>query len=249
MENRNLASSVTISAERALHLLSQGDLELVGQILESSNAIFLARVRDPEIETLAIYKPRQGERPLWDFDFGTLCLREVAAHLVSQALGWPRIPPTTLRDGPYGLGALQLYIAADPHAHYFTLRDERRSDLLPVALFDILTNNADRKGGHLLLDPWDRIWAIDNALTFHSEPKLRTVIWDFAGQAIPAPYLADLCAVGEELTEQGMLRQSLRALLSEPEIDALEIRRAALTTSATFPTPDPTRRQIPWPVI
>ncbi len=252
MESRHAPpSAVTISTEQARGLLSQGDLDLVGQILDSSNAIFLARVRDNENEmsALAIYKPQRGERPLWDFAPGTLCLREVAAHLVSRTLGWPHIPPTVLRDGPYGLGALQLYIDADPQAHYFTLCDKRRPDLLPVALFDVLTNNADRKGGHLLLDSGDRIWAIDNALTFHAEPKLRTVIWDFAGQPIPAPYLADLQAVEEALSGQGALRQALRDLLTEEEIDALEARRAALATSATFPTPDPSRRQIPWPII
>ena len=158
-------------------------MTVLGQILSSSNYAFLARVDDGELQALAVYKPRRGEVPLWDFAPGTLCMREVAAYVLSHALGWPLIPPTVLRDGSYGPGVVQLYIEADVDAHYFTFREERRADLVPVALFDIVTNNADRKGGHLLLDRDSRIWAIDHALTFHAEPKLRTVIWDFAGSA------------------------------------------------------------------
>jgi len=241
--------AVTVEPEQVLQLLSQGRVELVGQILSSSNVIFLASVADQDLQTLAIYKPYQGERPLWDFVQGTLCLREVAAYVVSQALGWPLIPPTVLRDGPHGVGALQLFIDADPDATYFSLREERRPDLLPVALFDILANNADRKGGHLLLDQWDRLWAIDNALTFHTEPKLRTVIWDFAGEPIPEAYQADLHELQERLGDEGPLREMLAKLLTEEEIAALGARLAALLESPIFPHPDPDRRQVPWPLV
>jgi uncharacterized repeat protein (TIGR03843 family) len=247
--NPKTEQAAAVGVERALRLLSQGQVELVGRVLASSNAIFVTRVNDGDLQSLAIYKPRQGERPLWDFDHGTLCLREMATFVLSQALGWPLVPPTVLRDGPYGLGALQLYIDADHEANYFTFREERLPDLLSVALFDVLTNNADRKGGHLLLDQWDRIWAIDNALTFHPEPKLRTVIWDFAGQAIPGDYMADLHLLQEKLTHGNDLRQSLDNLLTKVEITALQARLTGLLESATFPHPDPTRRQVPWPIV
>ena len=243
------ASTVTIDLDRALQLLSEGQLELVGQVLSSSNIIFLTSVENQDLRTLAIYKPHRGERPLWDFPDGTLHQREVAAHVVSQALGWPLIPPTVLCDGPYGPGALQLYIDADPEAHYFTFREERLPDLAPVALFDIVVNNADRKGGHLLLDQWDRIWAIDNALTFHTEPKLRTVIWDFAGAPIPEPYLEDLRQLRELLATKSALHQTLSRLLARGEIATLRSRVSALIDSTIFPFPDPDRRQVPWPMV
>ena len=241
--------ALAVDVERAVRLLSQGRATLVGRILASSNAIFLATVEDEDLRALAIYKPRRGERPLWDFPRDSLCLREVAAYVISQALDWPLIPPTVLRDGPYGPGALQLYIDADPQANYFTLRDGRLPDLLPVALFDVLVNNADRKGGHLLLDRQGRVWAIDNALTFNAEPTLRTVIWDFAGEPIPEEHLAGLHQLQKRLARRSTLRQALARLLDEGEIGALRARLEELLERATFPYPDPTRRQVPWPLL
>jgi uncharacterized repeat protein (TIGR03843 family) len=243
------SDAVAVEPEQVVQLLAQGQVELVGQILASSNVIFLASVAHQGLQTLAIYKPYQGERPLWDFPPGTLCLREVAAYVVSQALGWPLIPPTVLRDGPHGAGALQLFIDADPDATYFSLCEERLPDLLPIALFDLLANNADRKGGHLLLDRWDRIWAIDNALTFHIESKLRTVIWDFAGESIPEAYQADLSELQERLGGEGPLCEMLPKLLTEEEIAAMGVRLAALLENPVFPYPDPDRRQVPWPLV
>jgi len=241
--------ALAVDVERAVRLLSQGRVTLVGRILASSNAIFLATVEDEDLRALAIYKPRRGERPLWDFPRDSLCLREMAAYVVSQALDWPLIPPTVLRDGPYGPGALQLYIDADPQANYFTLRDGRLPDLLPVALFDVLVNNADRKGGHLLLDRQGRVWAIDNALTFNAEPTLRTVIWDFAGEPIPEEHLAGLHQLQKRLARRSTLRQALARLLDEGEIGALQARLEELLERATFPYPDPTHRQVPWPLL
>jgi len=238
----------TATLERIVQLLAQGHLELAGRLL-SSNAIFLATVEDAELRTLAIYKPRRGETPLWDFPDGSLGLREVGAYLLSRVLGWPLIPPIVLRAGPYGVGTVQLYIDALPEAHYFVLRDERRADLLPVALFDLLTNNADRKAGHLLLDGWGRIWAIDNALTFHAEPKLRTVIWDFAGEPIPGAYLEDLRALQTRLKPRSALSRTLAKLLSRRDLAALRCRLEALVQEGVFPPPDPTRRQVPWPLV
>ena len=243
------SDAIAVEPEQVVQLLAQGQVELVGQILVSSNVIFLASVAHQGLQTLAIYKPYQGERPLWDFPPGTLCLREVAAYVVSQALGWPLIPPTVLRDGPHGTGALQLFIDANPDVTYFSLCEERLPDLLPIALFDLLANNADRKGGHLLLDRWDRIWAIDNALTFHIEPKLRTVIWDFAGEPVPEAYQADLRELQERVDDEGPLCEMLAKLLTEEEIASLRARLSALLEKPVFPYPDPDRRQVPWPLV
>jgi len=238
-----------IDLDAAIQLLSHGRMTVIGQILASSNYAFLARVESDDLEALAVYKPRRGEIPLWDFPSGTLCVREVAAYLLSRALGWPAIPPTVLREGIYGPGMLQLYIDCDVQAHYFTFRGERKADLIPVALFDILTNNADRKGGHLLLDPEGSIWAIDHALTFHPEPKLRTVIWDFAGEPIPEPYLDDLRELLTHLAPEAAFRQMLAKLLHGDEIAALSRRAARIVSGGRFPQPDPERRQVPWPPI
>ena len=243
------AATRAVERDRAIQLLSQGQMTVLGQILASSNYAFLARVEDDGLQALAVYKPRRGEIPLWDFPQGTLCVREVAAYLLSQALGWPLIPPTVLREGSYGPGMLQLYIEADVEAHYFTLRGQRRADLIPVAIFDILTNNADRKGGHLLLDREDRIWAIDHALTFHPEPKLRTVIWDFAGEPVPQAYLAGLNELLTHLAPRDPFCGMLAKLLAEDEVCALRQRVEGLLAAAVFPEPDPARRQVPWPPI
>ena len=239
----------TVELERVARLLSQGEMELLGQILSSSNIIFLTQMDDGDLQALAIYKPSRGETPLWDFPYGTLGLREMAAYVVSRALGWPLVPPIALRDGIHGAGTVQLYITAEPDTHYFTLREDRPEDLMPVALFDVLVNNADRKGGHLLQDRWGRIWAIDNALTFHTEPKLRTVVWDFAGEVIPQDYLSDLIQLQEVLVPGTELHSVLFKLLHADEISALQARLRGMLTRAVFPQPDPTRRQIPWPII
>jgi hypothetical protein len=241
--------SAHLTLGRVTELLAQGEIELLGQVLSSSNVIFVVRVDDGDWGSLAIYKPHRGETPLWDFPQGALGQREVAAYVLAQALGWPAIPPTVLRDGPYGPGSLQLYIDAVPGANYFTFGEERPEALKAVALFDVVTNNADRKGGHLLLDNEGHIWAIDHALTFHVEPKLRTVIWDFAGEPIPAPYAADLRHLQEALEEPEGPLGMLDHLLDAAEVDALRGRVAHLLNRGTFPVPDSSRRHIPWPVV
>jgi len=235
--------------ENSLSWLASGEIELIGRIVHSRNAVFVVQIETPEREGLAIYKPREGEYPLWDFLAGTLCRREVAAYCLSRSLGWPPIPPTVLRDGPLGTGMVQQFIEADPEATYFTLREERLAHLLAVAAFDHLTNNADRKAGHLLVDAAGQIWAIDHALTFHVEPKLRTVIWDFAGQPIPERCQRDLRRVDTILRAGQPLEQELRSLLTSQEISALRRRLGDLLTSGRFPAPDPDRRQVPWPLI
>jgi uncharacterized repeat protein (TIGR03843 family) len=177
-------------------------------------------IADGELEEHAIYKPRRGERPLWDFPDGTLCQREVAAFLVSEVLGWHMVPPTVLRDGPHGVGSAQLYVEHDPEQNYFTFPAKYRDQLMRIALFDHLVNNADRKGGHCLLDASGQIWAIDHGICFHTQPKLRTVIWDFAGESIPPALLKSLQNLCHRINQAEVCRV-LGTLLSRAEIDAM----------------------------
>lgn len=237
-----------VEIERILSLLAEGDIELLGLLPGSSNYTFLAQVSDDKLKTLAIYKPQRGERPLWDFPDGTLCFREVAAFLVSQMLGWPRVPPTVLREGPHGLGAVQFYIDANPNAHYLTFAERRPGDGQRIALFDFIANNADRKSGHCLLDDGDRVWCIDHGITFHTSYKLRTVIWDFAGQPVPRPLLDDLSILRSRLTQNGPEIEALARLLSRREMDSLRRRVDHLLETKIFPEPGP-YRSIPWPPV
>jgi hypothetical protein len=228
--------------------LAEGDLEILGLMPNASNYTFLARADAGDEEILAIYKPRRGEIPLWDFPRGTLCTREVAAYELSLALGWPHVPPTVLRDGPEGEGAVQLFVRFDPEQHYFTLEGERRDDFERVAAFDVVANNADRKAGHCLLGEDGTVWVIDHGVCFAVEPKLRTVIWEFADRPVPDPVLQDLRRVRQELTD-GPLRMRFASLLSDTEVEALAARIDALVGSGVFPAPDPDARPYPWPPV
>jgi hypothetical protein len=241
-------ASIVVEMKRVLSLLAQGEMELLGLLPGSSNYTFLAQLSDDDLETLTVYKPQRGERPLWDFADGTLCFREVAAFLLSQMLGWPRVPPTVLRQGPHGLGAIQLYIEADPNVHYLTFAQERPAEGQRIALFDFIANNADRKSGHCLLDNAGRVWCIDHGITFHADYKLRTVIWEFAGQPIPAPLLDDLQLLQAHLSRSNSEAEALARLLSPGEMDALSHRLDVLLTTKTFPEPGP-YRAIPWPPV
>jgi uncharacterized repeat protein (TIGR03843 family) len=229
-------------------ILQGGEIEEVeGLIPWSSNYTFLVRVARDGDELTAVYKPRRGERRLWDFPEGTLYLREVAAYLLSQALGWDFVPPTVVREGPYGVGAVQLFISHDPEEHYFTFGQQMRAQMKRIALFDLVVNNADRKAGHCLLAPDGHIWIIDHGICFHTTPKLRTVIWEFAGQRIPPWLLEDLSSLLEEL-DSSTMRRNLNELLSPSEIEALIHRIEALIQSGVYPSPGPTDRY-PWPPI
>jgi uncharacterized repeat protein (TIGR03843 family) len=239
---------VEVEFERILGLLLEGEVELQAQLPWSSNYSFLVNVQDEDLTCLAVYKPQRGERPLWDFPDGTLCLREYAAFVVSQALGWGLVPPTVLREGPHGLGTVQLYVDADPDEHFFNLRDEYPAEFQRVALFDVLVNNADRKGGHCLRDRHGHIWCIDHGLTFNPQPKLRTVIWDYAGQPIPPDLQDDLRVFRGRLTNPDGLRSTLERLLSPREIKMLQRRLNLLLDDGCFPQPGP-GRNVPWPMI
>jgi uncharacterized repeat protein (TIGR03843 family) len=232
-----------------LDKLAIGEISVVGQLTWSSNYTFLARVKGPGWELPAIYKPSEGESPLWDFPQGSLACRELAAYLVSESLGWELVPPTILRDsGPAGPGSLQFFIDADPDRHYFTFSKTEKQSLRPAAIFDILINNADRKGGHVLLSDEDHIWLIDHGVCFHEEYKLRTVIWDFIGEEIPGSILTQLDGFRERLLTDVDLQKGLSELLSAQEFAALADRVDWLLQSRCFPPPG-TDRPYPWPVI
>jgi hypothetical protein len=201
-----------------------------------------------------VYKPTRGERPLWDFPTATLARREVAAYLVSEALGWSLVPPTVYRNkGPIGAGSLQFFIQHDPEYHYFNFTEADRQRLRPAVIFDILINNADRKGSHTLIGPDGHLWLIDHGICFHVEDKLRTVIWDFVGEPIPNQLCADLTRLHERLKprngEASDLAELFRPYLNKDEIAALAARAEDIVSSAHFPPPNPYRRPYPWPQI
>jgi uncharacterized repeat protein (TIGR03843 family) len=232
---------VQLTAERVKQLLREGDVEVLGLLPGASNYTFAVTVADPDLKLVAVYKPQAGETPLWDFPDGTLYRREIAAYELSEALGWALVPPTVERDGPEGIGSMQLYIEHDPEQHYFTLMPEHAMAFQRVALLDVLMNNADRKGGHCLLETASsRIWVVDHGVCFHSDPKLRTVIWDFAGEDIPMEMLVDL-----ERADLGVLRPWLTAY----ELDSAMRRRTELLRARAFPDPPEDRRSYPWPPV
>jgi Phosphatidylinositol 3- and 4-kinase len=228
--------------------LLDGAIEVLGALPDASNHTFLARARAGDAELLAVYKPRRGETPLWDFPEGTLCQREVAAYVVARALGWPSVPATVLRDGPFGIGSFQRFVRSDPEEHYFTLLEGHAAAFHRVAAFDLVVNNADRKAGHCLLGEDGRIHVVDHGVCFADEPKLRTVIWDFVGEPIDESIRADVRRLAGEL-RSGSPRAELAGLLSEPELDALAERAEEVASLERFPGPGPDRRPFPWPPI
>jgi hypothetical protein len=239
--------TLTPSDGAALSLLREGDLQIVGLLPRASNSTFLAKVRGGGEEALAVYKPRAGEAPLWDFPPGTLCRREVAAYVVARSLGWPRVPPTVLRQGPEGPGSVQLFLEFDPNEHYFTLAERLPDEFRRVALFDAVVNNADRKSGHCLLGPDDEVFVIDHGLCFHETSKLRTVIWDFAGEDVPEAMLDDLRGLAAKL-DAVPDREELSGLLSLREVEAVRGRLDRLIQTARFPKPG-SERSFPWPPV
>jgi uncharacterized repeat protein (TIGR03843 family) len=232
--------------ETATGLLEACDFTVVGRLPWSSNLTYLVALETDSGEPLAaVYKPGSGERDLWDFP-DRLFLREVAAFTLSEALGWGIVPPTVVRhDGPFGEGSLQLFVAADYAQHYFTLFDGggHESALRAMCAFDVVANNADRKSGHVLLGPDDRLWGIDHGLCFHRQPKLRTVIWDFAEDRLPDALLGDLARVADELPPE------LDDLLSGPERSAVRHRSRRLLETGIFPEPTGDRPPYPWPLV
>ena len=227
-----------------LRLLREAHLVIEGRMPWSSNATFLVELHLDGRTGRAVYKPHRGERPLWDFPPG-LGKREVAAWELAVALGWDVVPPTVLRDGPLGEGSVQQFVDADFEQHYFTLLEDEslHAQLRRMAAFDIVANNTDRKGGHCLLAADGHLFGIDHGLAFHEDFKLRTVIWDFAGEPVPEALLTDLAS----LVDRG-LPLAMTALLTPVECRAVLHRASTLVEAGRFPV-DTSGRQYPWPLV
>ncbi|MFF8595527.1 SCO1664 family protein [Streptomyces sp. NPDC015220] len=256
-------------------LLARGELTVRGRIREASNAALFCTVACDGLEASCVYKPVAGERPLWDFPDGTLAGREVAAYEVSEATGWGLVPPTVLRDGPYGEGMVQLWIEADPEAELLALLDaeepepgwkaigfaevdEDRTALLVhadderlrrLAVLDAVINNADRKGGHLLPTADGRLYGIDHGVTFNVDDKLRTLLWGWAGDPLPQEAVGVLKGLKDALGEGGALAARLSGLITPAETDATRARVDALLAAGTHPEPSGQWPAIPWPPV
>ncbi len=216
----------------------------------SSNYTLLVTVEHEGLQLLGVYKPRRGERPLWDFPHGTLYRREAAAYLVSEALGFGLVPPTVVRDGPYGVGMVQLFIANDEESHLFTMLKEGgyEQEIRRLCALDCLINNADRKSGHCLKGLDGRLWAIDHGICFHHEPKLRTVLWDFVGQPLPEDVVQALCGLRARLDTGDGFVEALGSLLEKAELRALRRRLDRLIDTGIYPPPGP-GPNVPWPPV
>ena len=246
-----LTNGWSVDDAHVIEALRDADMQDARLIYEGSNYVFLTTLRHPEHgEGLGVYKPAAGEQPLMDFPGGTLYRREVAAYEFARLLGWHIVPPTVAREGPQGVGSLQLFVEHSPAQHYFSFREEPAlaQQLIRIAAFDLMMNNADRKGGHLLLDAQERLWCIDNALCFHHHFKLRTVIWDFAGTELPEQWVADIKRVGGCLAAGEEAAEALKSCLTEPELAALISRCEELAATPVLPEMFP-YRCTPWPLI
>ena len=214
-----------------------------------SNYTFMLWLTASEDQTnciRAIYKPKEGEKPLHDFPRGTLYRREYAAYILSLELGWPNVPVTVIREGPYGIGTMQLYIDCDPRITYFDMRETLKDKLFKLAVFDLLTNNADRKASHCILDDRGTIWSIDHGLTFHSEFKLRTVMLEYCNTTIDHKLLQDLKRLRHKLDSK-RVNDLLSTLISEKEISSLSSRLNQMINHPTLPILDP-YQNVPWPL-
>ncbi|MEU0117361.1 SCO1664 family protein [Streptomyces bobili] len=266
---------VTTTDKADAGLLAQGELTVRGRIREASNAALYCTVAHEGREAACVYKPVAGERPLWDFPDGTLAQREIAAYEVSEATGWGLVPPTVLREGPYGEGMCQLWIEVSPEAELLALLDaeepgpgwkaiglaeagEGRTALLVhadderlrrLAVLDAVINNADRKGGHLLPTADGRLYGIDHGVTFNAEDKLRTLLWGWAGEPLTREAVEVLQGLQNALEAGGTLTATLAALITPAEIDATRARVGALLESGKHPEPGGDWPAIPWPPV
>ncbi len=234
-----------LDADEVIEVLEGGEIEVEGRMPYSSNATLLVTVRTESHTLKAIYKPGQGERPLWDFPDG-LYRREAAMYRLASAVGLDVIPPTTVRNGPFGDGSIQAFVDAEFDQHYFTLMEEGRGleDLQRLCVLDLIANNTDRKSGHCLLGPDGRIYGIDHGLAFHAQWKLRTVMWDFVGDPIPGAILEAV----DRFVAEGPPAE-LAALLDPLEQDAMMTRAKAVVDEAHFPEDDTDGHRYPWPLV
>jgi uncharacterized repeat protein (TIGR03843 family) len=230
--------------DRQLHVLACGEIEIEGRMPWSSNATFLVNITCGDMAGQGIYKPLRGERPLWDFEPG-LHRREVAAYRLSEVMGLDLVPPTVLRDGPYGEGSVQWFVDVDHRQHYFTIHEERpdlHDTLRGVAVFDLVANNTDRKSGHVLIGGDDHIWGIDHGLCFAADFKLRTVVWEFGGEPIAPALIAAIAPLTISVPLE------IATLLSDEEVEALQERAQWVTENPVFPV-DQSGRRYPWPIV
>ncbi|MEP7035539.1 MAG: SCO1664 family protein [Actinomycetota bacterium] len=261
-----------------LDALTVGEIDVEGRLVDASNVVLLGHLDLDDVSTRVIYKPVRGERPLWDFPSGTLARREASAFTLSAAGGWDLVPPTVLREGPLGSGSVQLWIDAveggsrtlvdvvTPEAlepgwmpvleaqlsdgTAVVLAHADRPELASAAVFDVVINNADRKGSHLVVDRSGSLWGFDHGLCAHTEPKLRTVLWGWAGEPLPAADLDRLEKLSGSLSNPGdPLPRALEALLEPAEVDALRGRIANLLRTGLFPEPNGRGPAVPWPPL
>ena len=227
-------------------ILTLGEMSVTGRLVDASNATLFASIENENVQGECIYKPIAGERPLWDFPDGQLAHREYAAFLISELLALHIVPPTVLRDGPFGIGMVQLWIDIDEEidlAQYFSQDDPQ---LRTMALFDAIINNTDRKIGHLLPDKSGRLFGCDHGVTFHSEYKLRTVLWQWAGEPLLE---TEIEILRKAISDFAHIEESLNEYLTKDELIALKIRIQDLLENGTFPLPNPDWPSIPWPAF
>ena len=247
--NMQSDSVAGLSRQEIERRLSEWPITGIGLHPGGSNYVFVVRLADDDEEVYGIYKPAAGERPLRDFPYGTLHNRELSAYVVADELGWPSVPPTVVREGPHGVGSVQLFIDADFTKHYFNLRDERLDDYMPIAMFDVLVNNADRKGGACLLDADGQLWAVDHGLTFNPLARRRTVMFEFNGTPYSDELLQSLDGFVSNLDDTNAdLRKMLADTLDDHEIDSLVRRGKEMLDDRSFPVLDPDWN-VPWPMI
>ncbi|HEY7046076.1 MAG TPA: SCO1664 family protein [Jatrophihabitantaceae bacterium] len=248
MSEEGLTPAVELPADEALELLREGELAVEGRLVEASNATLYCSVRRGDLVAACVYKPVTGERPLWDFPDGSLAERELAAHEVSVATGWCIVPPTVYRDGPYGPGMVQLWIDADETVDIVALvRRSNSAQLRRIAVFDAVINNADRKGGHLLPIRSGHIYGVDHGVTFNVDPKLRTLLWQWAGEPLTDEAVDVLSSLRAQI--EGPLGDRLHELLTTREVRRTVRRIEHLLRERCHPWPDEDRPAIPWPPI
>jgi hypothetical protein len=234
-----------LGLEDALRLLRDGELGVEGRLLDASNATLYCSTTLDGVTAACVYKPVRGERPLWDFPDGTLAGREVAAYLVSEATGWEIVPPTVMRDGPFGPGMCQLWVDVDDEVDLTVLARSDHPDLRRMTVFDAVVNNADRKGGHLLPRPDGRVQGVDHGICFSREDKLRTLLWQWRGRRLTDEAVDVLSRLRAGL--EGPLAAALHALLTVSEVQATVLRVDRLLRTGVHPQPSPDWPAIPWP--
>lgn len=240
-----LTPPLSLPVEDALDLLCRGEVSIEGRLLDASNATLYCAVSADGVSAGCVYKPVAGERPLWDFQDGTLAHREVAAYEVSAATGWQIVPPTVYRIGPAGPGMLQLWMAVDEQVDPVVMIRRGSDALRRIAAFDAVINNADRKGGHLLPLESGHVHGVDHGVTFHTDDKLRTVLWQWAGKPLPADTIEVLTRLRTDL--DGSLGERLTPLLTRREIARTRGRLAGLLARGRHPEPSDEWPAVPWP--